>query len=106
MNEESWTVRADAGGVRVTDPSGESSSLPWALIRGIVVQTNDSGPVGADVWWFAAGDEGSVTFPMGASGEKEALAYFQTLPGFDNQALIKAMQCTENETFLLWQKSE
>lgn len=106
MNEASWAVQADAGGVKVTDPSGESSFLPWELIRGIVIQTNDSGPLGADVWWFAAGDEGSVTFPMGASGEKEALAYFQTLPGFDNHALIDAMSCTDNATFLLWQKGD
>jgi hypothetical protein len=104
VHEESWRVVADETGVTVTHPSGDSNSLPWEKIRGIFIETDDSGPFGADVWWIAAGDEGSVSFPLGATGEKEALAHFQTLPGFDNQALIKAMQSTDNATFVVWDK--
>jgi len=103
MYEERWSVQADALGVKSIHPSGESTMLPWDKIRGIVIQTNDSGPVGADVWWFAAGDDGSVAFPMGATGEKDALAFFQSLPGFNNKELIKAMQSTTEATFLLWE---
>lgn len=104
MHEEAWCVVVDGTGVTVTHPGGDSRSMPWEKIRGLFIETNDSGPFGADVWWIAAGDEGSVSFPLGATGEKEALAYLQTLPGFDNQALIKAMQSSENATFVIWDK--
>lgn len=104
MYEERWQVTVDDSGVTVQSPSGEASSISWSDIRGLIIKTNDSGPIGADVWWFAAGDKGSVAFPMGAAGEQQALAYFQSLPGFDNHALIRAMQSTDEATFVVWEK--
>ena len=78
--------------------------MPWSEVRGISIETNDSGPYGSDVHWLVSSDERSLSFPMGATGEQEALSHFQTLPGFDNGKLLEAMRSTEDALFLLWQK--
>jgi hypothetical protein len=37
-------------------------------------------------------------------GTEALLEHLQTLPGFDNDAVIAAMQSTENQLFLCWER--
>src|SRR5688572_14639923 len=67
-------------------PSGHEESVAWADLETVIVETNDTGPPGADVWWILAGREGrgGCVIPQGATGERELLDALQRLPGFDN----------------------
>lgn len=71
-----------------------------ADLGAVYVETNDSGPWGADVWWLLNDKSGQakVAFPLMATGQDVALARLEMLPGFE----IKGMNSTENARFLCW----
>jgi hypothetical protein len=72
----------------------------------VAIETNDSGPWGADFWWSIEGTDGRVAYPQGASGELEALTVFRkVLPGFDAAAVAQANRCTSNARFVCWERS-
>ena len=104
--EQLWTVVADGEGIRATDQTGATMSVSDAELSSVVIETNDSGPWGADVWWFLFGPDGKLAcaFPQGASGEKEAIDRLIALPGFDHEELIRAMGSTDNAVFPVWKR--
>lgn len=88
-------------------PDGKIERVALDDLSAIIIETNDSGPLGADVWWLLLGKSKKKTgcvFPQGATGEKAVLDYAQSLPGFDNEMLIEAMGSTENQRFLCWRR--
>lgn len=105
--ESLWTVSFDGAVVCARDDTGKAMSVTMQELRTVAIATNDSGPWGADVWWLLYGADGQLAcgFPQGAVGEKEALDALMALPGFDQKETIKAMGCTSNATFLVWQRS-
>jgi hypothetical protein len=99
-----FVVRVADDELSIQAPDGVATRIAVRELREIVVETNDSGPGGADVWWrlFAAEGRAAGTYPGGATGEAAALQTFQTLPGFDNAALIEAMGSTSNRRFVVY----
>jgi hypothetical protein len=79
---------------------GTVKALPMSDVRAIYVETNDTGPWDADVWWLVEGLSGEIeiTFPQLSSGEDQALARFQRLPGF----AVSGMNSTANARFECW----
>lgn len=71
-----------------------------ADITAVYVETNDSGPWGADVWWLLNGGTGhtEVAFPQLALGEDAVLERLRQLPGFE----VRGMNSDENARFLCW----
>jgi hypothetical protein len=71
-----------------------------ADLGAVQVETNDSGPWGADVWWLLEDKSGEtkVSFPQLATGEEAALARLRLLPGFE----IRGMNSGENARFVCW----
>ena len=108
MPEALWSVILDQIAIRVTDQSGDTKSVGIASLSGVIIETNDTGPWGADVWWLLYGsdDQIAAAFPQGATGEKEVLDYLFALPGFRQDEVIKAMGCTANAMFPVWRKPE
>jgi hypothetical protein len=104
--EADWTVDIIDDLIRAVDPSGETRSVALDDLSGVMVETNDSGPLGADVWWllFGADDQLACAFPQGAVGEKEAVDKLLGLPGFDQEAMIMAMGSTGNAVFPVWRR--
>ena len=104
MSEAGYIVSLDGERIGVTDPKGEATTLALADLNGVMIETNDSGPFGADVWWllFGADDRMAVAFPQGADGEEEAINWLTGLPGFDHEAMIMAMGSTTNAVFPVW----
>lgn len=102
--EAGWNVDATPERVSTTDPQGETHTIELADLGGVMIETNDSGPFGSDVWWllFSADDRLACAFPQGASGEKEAVDLLVGLPGFDHEAMIMAMGSTTNAVFTVW----
>lgn len=100
--ESNWHVRVGDYVLEVLDPYGETNSLRFDEIKIIAIETNDSGPLGTDVWWHVSGIERGLMIPGGAIGEQEMLAAFQKWPGFNNDSVIAAMGCTEEKMFVCW----
>jgi hypothetical protein len=77
-------------------------------LAAVVIETNDSGPWGDDVVWHLLGrDEGSgLSIPQSAENFSPLLARLQSLPGFDNAAVIEAMGSTALNAFLCWEADE
>ena len=108
MTEADYIVSIEGDGINVADPEGQEKALPLAELGGIMIETNDSGPFGADVWWllFGADDRIAVTFPQGASGEQAVIDWLVALPGFDHDAMILAMGSTANAVFPVWRRPD
>jgi len=105
MFEEEWHVQISNHVLEVTNPKHDVQRIQLEDIKGIAIQTNDSGPAGSDVIWFVSDGNSTISFPMGATGENNVLPVFQKFDGFDNQELINAMGSTENNVFILLNKA-
>ncbi|WP_313535733.1 hypothetical protein [Sphingomonas sp.] len=106
--EARWIVALEAEDITVTDDSGGTKHLACVDLRGVAIETNDSGPWGTDVWWllFGADDRVACAYPQGASGEKAVLDHLCALPGFDFAEMAKAMGSTDNAIFAVWRQGD
>ncbi|MDG6078618.1 hypothetical protein E3U23_05350 [Erythrobacter litoralis] len=81
-------------------PRQAEQRIKMTDLAAVYVKTNDGGPWGADVWWLLNDNTGvtKVAFPQLATGEMEALARLQQLPGFE----LRGMNSTDNARFECW----
>jgi hypothetical protein len=87
-------------------PDGTVESVPWDELHAVEIRTTDAGPFFEDVFLVLdAGDRGCV-IPQEAEGFGALFERLQQLPGFDNQAAISAMTCTDNATFQCWRRGD
>jgi hypothetical protein len=102
--EAQWIVTAFDDRIQAVDPKGEIHSVTFDDLSGVMIETNDTGPIGIDVWWLLFGADGRLAcaFPQGADGEEEAVARLTSLPAFDHEAMILAMGSTTNAVFPVW----
>ena len=102
--ESRYIVTVDEKEIRCLRPSGETESVAWDDLDSVIVETNDTGPWGMDVWWLLLGVNGAsgCSIPQGATGDQALLRKLQALPGFDNEQFIAAMSCADNQRFLCW----
>lgn len=106
MFERQVIVRLNEEGVSAAYPDGTIQAIAWSAVERIAIETNDSGPWGADVWWLLEGERGRCTYPQGATGDPEALAECQKrFPGFSDTKVIEAMGCTSNARFVCWERN-
>lgn len=77
-------------------------------LAAVVIETNDSGPWGDDVVWHLLGRAAGITLsiPQSAENFSPLLERLQSLPGFDNEAVIEAMGSTALNAFLCWEEDE
>lgn len=89
MFERQVEVRFDEAGISAAYPDGAVQIISWSEIDRVAIETNDSGPWNADVWWFLESDKNRCTYPQGATGDSEAMAeYPKRFPGFSDAAVI------------------
>jgi hypothetical protein len=88
-------------------PDGVQESLRWEDLVEVGIITTDEGPWSEDVFWvlMASDRKSSCAIPQGAEGADKLLEALQKLPGFDNEAVIKAMGSTSNAKFVCWRKN-
>lgn len=79
--------------------------MSWSELVRFEVRTNDSGPWGWDVWFVLVGDRDEVSFPLGATGEDDVLAKVESETGQSRSDLIDGLNCTDNRTFVTWERS-
>jgi hypothetical protein len=102
--EAAYVASFDGSVVAVRDPEGGVRQLPISDLRGVIIETNDSGPWGADLWWllFGPDDRISIAFPSGATDEQIVVDRLMALPGFDFEAMTNAMSSTDVAVFPVW----
>ena len=81
-------------------PKQAEQCIRMGDLGSVYVETNDSGPWGADVWWLLNDKTGltKVAFPQMATGEEAALERLRLLPGFE----VRGMNSTANARFMCW----
>jgi hypothetical protein len=87
-----------------TLPDGKTEIVRWCDLQEIGIITTDEGPASEDVYWMLIGKAGGCAISGGAEGLSELLTRFQTLAGFDNEVVIKAMGSTSNAKFVCWRR--
>lgn len=105
--EDGETVTVDESAVTRLRVDGKTESVRWDDLREVSIITTDKGPAEEDLYFVLIGADGKsgCAVPQSAAGCDALLRRLQTLPGFDNEAAIKAMASTGNARFLLWKKS-
>jgi len=106
--ESKWRLAIDDDRISVRDEAGALKSIAKAELSGVAIETNDTGPWGADVWWLLFGSGGQLicAFPQGATGEQAAVDYFLQLPSFDHDRMTEAMRSTSNAVFPVWRRPD
>lgn len=84
---------------------GTEQTVRWADLRTVSVETTSTGPFEEDVYFVLLTEAGGCVVPNGAAGVPAMVARLQKLPGFDHAALIRAMSCTEDRSFLCWRQT-
>lgn len=91
-------------GVSCRRPNGTVESVEWTDLKAVIIETTSAGPFFTDVFLILVGDHSGCVVPMGAAGEDALLERLQTLPGFDNKAVIAAMASADDQRFLCWER--
>jgi hypothetical protein len=105
MFERAVVLTIDDVGISAAYPTGDVQRIAWPEVEQVTIETNDSGPWGADLWWVLTGTERVCSYPNGATGEQEALAEFrERFPQFSDEAVTEAMCCTSNAQFVCWNR--
>jgi hypothetical protein len=105
--ESKVVVSFDESGISAAFPEGPTEAIAWSEVQRVAIETNDSGPWGADFWWLLEGETRRCAYPQGATGELEALKELPSrFPGFNHEAFGAANRCTFNARFLCWERGK
>ena len=103
--ESRVVVHLTETGVRCERPGGPSEQVTWEDLQRVEIMTTGDGPFRPDVFWMLFGTVGGCAIPQGATGEPALSRRLGQLPGFDHEAVIRAMGSTEDAHFLCWQRA-
>jgi hypothetical protein len=100
------SIQIDDHGIRRQLADGKVEQVAWDDLQEVVVLTTADGPFAEDVFFVLAGRDGTgCVVPQGAPESGELLERLQRLPGFDNEAFIRAMSSTEDARFVCWRRA-
>jgi hypothetical protein len=87
-------------------PDGVEEVIRWDDLHEVGILTTDKGPWQEDVFFLLIASDGKsgCAVPQSSDGSKQLLKRLQQLPGFDNEAVIKAMGSTSNAKFVCWKR--
>jgi hypothetical protein len=103
LPESLVVVTTDEEAIQAIYPDGAIHRVGWKEIATVFIETNDSGPWGADFWWVFEGSDGRCAYPQGATGDEEVLKVVGgKLEGFNWDAVIRANGSTTNARFICW----
>jgi hypothetical protein len=97
-------VAFDGEEIRYSGPRQETRRMAWRGLAQVLIVTTDGGPFVEDLFWILVSRSGEkLAMENGAKGVSALLAEMQSrLPGFDNEALVKAVGSTCCAVFEVW----
>ena len=98
------SVHFDETGVNRTLRDGRVEYLAWDELEEVHLLTTDEGPFIEDVFWVLSGNGHGCSIGSTTEGVESLMSRLQQLPGFDNDAVVRAMGSTGNARFLCWQR--
>jgi hypothetical protein len=98
-----WSVPFEGHDIATSDGTETTHRLPIRELRKVIVQTDDSGPWGADVLYFLFAEDAhpAGVFPIEAQGCQEFVNWLSTLPGNRDRELARAMASTDVAKFVV-----
>lgn len=99
-------LEMDETAIRCRFPGGTVQQMTWTELKAVVIETNDLGPFEEDVYFLLWSDskDNFCAIPQSADISQSLISKLQNFPEFDNEAVIKAMGCTSNRSFLCWEQ--
>jgi len=94
----------DENGLRREISDGTIETVKWDELNKITIITTDQGPYFEDVFFVLEAEKGGTIVSQEWACKISLLERLGEFPGFDNEAVIRAMACTDNNAFLCWQK--
>ncbi|MBW2701296.1 MAG: hypothetical protein JRF33_10790 [Deltaproteobacteria bacterium] len=98
-------IQLTEGLLQVQQADGPALEMSVDSIRRVSIQTFGLGSDGPGPLWVLEASMQKIAFPMGMEGENLFLAAVQTLPGFDDGALVDAVSAVGEGQFVCWSKS-
>ena len=95
-------VDFDDTGVTLTRRSRLRERFAWSELQRVSIRTTEDGPFDDDVFIVLTTQAMSCWVPQDVA--TPLLLRLQQLPGFDNESVIEAMGCTQNNEFICWQQ--
>ena len=77
------------------------TGVRWDVVTEIAVRTTSQGPAEEDVFFVFTYDDGT-RLAIGLGDTDYLLPRLQAMPGFDNEAFIRALATSEEGSWLLW----
>ena len=105
-HEALFEVRIADGRLVLWHPVEDEIAVPLADVDAVAIETDATGPFASDVRWLLRTADRTIVIPLGATGEDALLAWIQSLPDADNEAIIAAMGSTSLGRFPVWARGE
>jgi hypothetical protein len=103
--ENQFVVRLSDSEIVCDRPDGKTERVAWEDLQRVEILTTADGPFAPDVFWVLSGTNSGCVVPWGATGDRELLERLQTLPRFDNTAVINSASKTDETMTLCWEKA-
>jgi hypothetical protein len=78
----------------------------WVDLERVAIRTTGDGPFAEDLFWVLLGSRGTGFVIPSALVPDGLILRLQELPGFDNEAVIRAMQSIDDAVFECWRLPE
>jgi hypothetical protein len=92
--------------VRFLSRDGTSGLVRWDNLTAVYIDTRDTGPFVEDVFLVLVAKDLEFVVPQGTAGMDTLLERLGRLPGFDHEAVCRAMCCVENSRFECWKRED
>lgn len=102
--EDSVEIVFDDDGARRLYRGETTHRVNWAELERVAIRTTDDGPFAEDLFWVLLGSRGTGFVIPSALVPDGLVTRLQQLPGFDNDAVVQAMQSIEENVFVAWRK--
>jgi hypothetical protein len=100
-------AEVDEAGVRRRLGDGTLEEVCWEDLEAVMIHTTDEGPFCEDFYWVLFGAAGSGVLVPGERAQEIGLLPIlqERLSGMDNEAVIAACGCTEEQWFPVWRRN-
>ncbi len=109
VEEKDYIVSFNGTGVTCKRPDGYEETVSWNDLEMVTIESAAHDADQPDVVWILWGKEkkSGVIFPGGATGAGALVTELQArLSPFRSEAITEAIKANENNTYLVWQRTD